>query len=90
MVDVLKEGYSFLPQSTASDLCLSAAIELDRLNLPLRNIVHDSILAEVVPEMADETAALMTSTMERVALEKLGDYVTFKADVKIGKNWGDV
>ncbi len=89
-MDTLKEAYSFLPQSTASDICLSAAIEMDKRGIPLRNLVHDSILAEVPEEEGEDVAGLMEEIMEEVALIKMGDFVKFKAESKIGCNWGEV
>lgn len=88
--DVLKEAYSFLPQSTASDICLSAAIRLNRMGMSIRNIVHDSILVECDPRDSDEVASTMTEVMTAVATEKFGDYVRFEADVNIGNSWGKV
>lgn len=91
--DVLKEAYAFLPQGTASDICLYALCSLrdrldpaDRIRLP----VHDSILTECREERAPEVAIIMKEVMEETAVRVFGDYVKFDVDVEIGKSWGDL
>ena len=87
--DVVKEGLAFVPQSTASDICLSAAMELhEKHGLDIRLLVHDSILVET--DQPEEVARLMHEVMPRVAEEVYSDYVPFPADVTIGASWGDV
>jgi DNA polymerase-1 len=87
--DVVKEGLAFIPQSTASDICLSAAIELhEKYQLDIRLLVHDSILVET--DQPEEVAQLMHEVMPRVAREVYSDYVPFPVDVSIGRSWGDV
>jgi len=88
--DVLKEAWSFLPQSTASDINLLAGVELHRQGLFVCNLVHDSILVECKEDEAEDVSKVVAEVMERVALEHLGDYVPFVAETKIGQNWGDV
>jgi DNA polymerase-1 len=91
--DVLKEALAFLPQSTSSDICLGAAAEL-RVRLRgmafLRNIVHDSILAECDAADADEVTAVMSEVMLKHGKAVVGDYVRFQVDCKVGASWGEV
>jgi uracil-DNA glycosylase family 4 len=96
MKDVEKAAYAFLPQSTASDICLSSLIALDRVlrredeQIRIRATVHDSILVECPADRATGLALLMRDTMEGTAREVFTDKVKFKVDVSIGNNWGEV
>lgn len=89
-VDVMNEALAFLPSSTASDICVKAFIQLTNDGLSLRNIIHDAILAECKPDEANDVAEHMQKTMQAAAVPIVGDYVTFKTDATIGKNWGSV
>lgn len=87
--EVVKEGLAFIPQSTASDICLRAAMVLhERFHLGIRLLVHDSILVE--SDAPDDVAALMGRVMPEVAAEVYSDFVPFPVDVSIGPSWGDV
>lgn len=91
--EVLKEGLAFKPQSTSSDLTLQAMVNV-RKDLKgygwVRNIVHDSILAECRAEDAEEVAALMDRRMLESARSVVGDTVKFATESKIGTTWGQV
>jgi DNA polymerase-1 len=91
--EVMNEALAFLPQSTASDMCLQAFTKI-RPQLKgigwVRNIVHDSILAECPANRAEEVAALMDHEMVESARSIVGDYVRFATDYKIGSSWGAV
>jgi len=87
--DVVKEGLAFIPQSTASDICLSAAMELhEKHSLDIRLLVHDSILVET--DQPEEVTKLMHEVLPSVAAEVYSDYVPFPAEVTVGQSWGDV
>lgn len=90
---LMNEALAFLPQSTASDMCLQATTwarkEL-RGKAFIRNIVHDSILAECSPDDAKEVASVLDRLMLRSAETIVGDYVSFATDYKIGTSWGEV
>lgn len=91
--DVTKEALAFLPQSTASDICLSAAVELRpalRGRGFVRLLVHDSIMAECHRDEAEAVGQMMSETMVRKAQDVVGDYVRFATDVSIADNWGDL
>jgi uracil-DNA glycosylase family 4 len=87
--DVVKEGLAFVPQSTASDICLNAAIVLhEKYGLDIRLLVHDSILVETDDPV--EVSHLMAEVMPEVAAEVYSDYVPFPVDVSTGPSWGSV
>ena len=89
--DVLNEALAFLPQSTSSDICLSALIEL-RPRLKgigwIRNLVHDSILVETHKDNVDRVQDLLQHHMLEAARRVVGDYVKFAVDITTGDNWG--
>lgn len=91
--DIMNEALAFLPQSTASDICLQAmtwAREELKGVAYIRNIVHDSILAECHKDDAEYVAATLDRLMVKSAQSIVGDYVDFKTEYKIGRSWGDV
>lgn len=90
--DVINEALSFLPQSIASDICLTALIELQDLLKGLaitRLTVHDALYAECAEKDKEEVSTIMVDTMVKAGLE-FTDYIPFAVDVKFGKNWGEL
>lgn len=91
--DVVKEGLSFLPQSTASDICMTAAMRLYPMLPPearIRLLVHDSIMVECPEDMRYNIGRLMSEVMTQTAREVFSDFVPFPVDVEFGKSWGDL
>jgi DNA polymerase-1 len=91
--DVLNEALAFLPQSTASDICLDAFVHLRpalKGKAYIRNIVHDSLLVECHRDMMEEVGTMMNRYMLESAERLVGDYVKFKVDLKAGKSWGEL
>ena len=84
---VHNEAMAYLPQSTASDICLEAACRLSVQGVDIRNLIHDAILAEATPDEAPEILQLMKVTMAKVAEEVVEGYVDFDTDGKIGRSW---
>lgn len=90
--DVLNEALSHLPQSTASDICLSALI---RLRPMLRGIgwmrltLHDALVVETPQKYLDTCRDMMKSVMEEEGA-KYTDYVPFPVDFSVGQSWGDL
>jgi DNA polymerase-1 len=90
--DVLKEGLSFIPQSTSSDICLSAFI---RLRVMLRGIawfrllIHDALVWECKEEDAEHVATIVRQVMIEEAA-KYTTYVPFDVDVTYGTRWGEL
>jgi uracil-DNA glycosylase family 4 len=90
--DVLNEALSFLPQSTASDICLSALVRLRpmlRGKGHLRLTIHDALVAECDERYRDEVADLIRQVMVEEGA-KWTDYVPFKVDISYGKHWGEL
>lgn len=90
--DVLNEALSFMPQSTASDICLRAFIRLRprlRGQAHIRLTIHDALAAECHSSVREEVAAIMQEEMIRSA-EEWTDYVPFAVDVSYGKHWGEL
>jgi uracil-DNA glycosylase family 4 len=90
--DVLNEALSFLPQSTASDVCLSALVRLRPMLKGLgwiRLTIHDALVVECPEENEDEVTELVRSVMIEEAA-KLQTYVPFDVDKSIGKHWGEL
>jgi DNA polymerase-1 len=87
---VHNEAMAYLPQSTASDICLEAACRLSKEGVDIRNLIHDAILAEARPDEAVEVRELMSATMAKVAEEVVDGYVRFDTDGKIGMSWDAV
>jgi DNA polymerase I len=93
-VDVEKEALSFVPQSTANDICLSALVRVRRAfgndsdSPRIRIPVHDSLLVECARADRDEVARQMQQVMEETAAEVYSDFVKFPVDIAFGDNWG--
>lgn len=90
--DVLNEALSFLPQSTSSDICLTA---FTRLRPMLRGLgfirltIHDALVAECPREHQEQVTKLLVDEMVKAGAEYT-DYVPFPVDVSYGQNWGDL
>lgn len=86
---VENEALSYLPQSTASDICLSALVDLRPMLRGrgfLRLTIHDALIAECHQDKRDEVAGLMREVM----MEKgrlFTDYVPFPVDISTGTSW---
>jgi DNA polymerase-1 len=94
--NVLNSGLAFLPQSTASDLCVIAAINAHgRLksgqygDTMIVATIHDAILLDVPDEYVDSVAAMVMEEMEKSGTEKFGDVLHFGADASTGRSWGE-
>lgn len=90
--DVLNEALSFLPQSTSSDICLSALTTLRPMLRGLgfiRLTIHDAITVETHESKAAEVGAIMQQVMMEKGKE-FTDYVPFPTDISVGKTWGDL
>jgi len=90
--DVLNEALSYLPQSTASDICLSALIRVRPLLRGLgflRLTIHDALVVECHGDRTEEVGQLLSTTMAAEG-RHFTDYVPFPVDISIGKSWGDL
>jgi uracil-DNA glycosylase family 4 len=90
--DVLNEALSYLPQSTASDICLRALIRLRPMLRGLgflRLTIHDALVAECTEERQDEVSRLLAEVMAEEG-RRFTDYVPWPVDISVGKSWGDL
>lgn len=89
----VKEGLAFRPQSISSDIGLRA-FTWARRDLKgkalIRNLVHDSILAECNEADAPFVSERLNFHMIESAKTVVGDYVKFKTDVTVGTSWGEL
>lgn len=90
---VQREALAFLPQSTASDICLSTAI---RINKPLQaggyhiwNVVHDAISVEGPADGMEDVAKMVTAELRATGEAVFGTTVPFLADYSIGDSWAN-
>lgn len=88
--DVENEALAYMPQSTASDICLEAACRLNEEGLWIVNLVHDSIMVETLPNEADDIGKRMDEVMCGVAEEVTGGYVRFATEHTVGRSWYDL
>jgi DNA polymerase-1 len=88
--DVENEALAYMPQSTASDICLEAACRLNEEGLWIVNLVHDSIMVETLPNEADDIGKRMDEVMCGVADEVTGGYVRFATEHTVGRSWYDL
>lgn len=86
--EVCNEAMAHMPQSIASDICLTSAIRLDAMGIPIVNLVHDQIISEPDKHEAEECARLQRQVMVDTAEEITEGFVPWKADVEIGDTYG--
>jgi DNA polymerase I-like protein with 3'-5' exonuclease and polymerase domains len=90
-INIINEAKSFMPQSIASDIVLeSACILTEEYQVPIVNLVHDAIYANVLKDKAQETADLISRVMIETGERVTEGYVRFGTDQKIGHSWADV
>lgn len=94
--DLQNEAANFPHQSIASDITLLSAVKvrekLSRWGVKIVNLIHDAILIELPDNMdlCKEVAAYVTGEMMKTPIEWGIDRIPFKADAKIGYNWGQL
>lgn len=88
-VDVANEAKAHMPQATSNDICMTAARELYKQGLELKNLIHDAVIAQCDIADADEVGRLMRKTMVETAELITGGYVPFKVDVDTAYSYGD-
>lgn len=90
--DVLNEGLSYLPQSIASDICLSALIRLRPMLRGLgwiRLTVHDALVVESPERNVEKVSEMLHDVMVDEG-RKFTDYIPFGVDLSVGTNWGSI
>ncbi len=93
---LLREGYSYIPQSTIGWLCNAAVINIynqvvlgrPELGVELMLQVHDSILVQCPKDKVKEVNDLLTECMT-IPFECNGHKVLIPTDSKVGYNWGN-
>ena len=94
---LVREAYSYPPQSAIGDLCCKALVAIYRelqLGKPEWKVqlllnVHDSILVQCPRERAREVAGAMGECMD-IPVPVNGHILKVPTDCKIGDNWKDV
>lgn len=92
---LLREAYSYPPQSCIGDLCAAAwvrcyhTIEVGRPDLDAQVLlnVHDSLMMQAPLEHVEEVNSLMAESM-KYELEVKGRKFLIPTDSKVGANWG--
>lgn len=88
---VRNEAKSFPAQSIASDIVLeSACILTEEHHVPIINLVHDAIYADVLEEEAERTRDLISRVMIETGERVTEGYVRFATEGKIGTSWDQV
>jgi uracil-DNA glycosylase family 4 len=88
---VRNEAKSFPAQSIASDIVALSACRLTfDHHVPIVNLVHDAIYADVPRDEAEQVRDLIVRVMVETGEEVSEGYVKFAADGKIGRSWADV
>lgn len=94
IVKLRNEAMNAPIQSGASDFTLLSGIrvqpQLREWDASVINLVHDSLVIESLAEeqTVNRIIHYVTSTMEQVPLEVIGNVVPFKVESKVGTNWG--
>ena len=90
---VQNEALAFVPQSTANDICLHAAIQINekvqQYGAKLIGLVHDATYVECPEEAVEECSKMMEEEMSRAA-ELVFHRVPFTAEAEVGANWEEV
>lgn len=87
------EALAFVPQSTANDICLNAAIEVNakvgQYGAKIVGLVHDAIYVECPEETVEECSRMMEREMSKAAT-LIFNRVPFVAEAGVGNNWEEV
>lgn len=87
------EALAFVPQSTANDICLHAAVEVNKkvgqYGAKIVGLVHDAIYVECPEENIKECGTVMEREMSKAAT-LVFHRVPFVAEAEVGNNWEEV
>lgn len=91
---VINSALAFTSQSTANDICLTAALAVDA-QLPaygahLMGTIHDAIYTSTPTEEVDLVGELLVRELKKAGEAVYGDLVPFDADWGSGKNLAEV
>lgn len=93
--DIERRALSFLPQSSASDCCLTAAIELGKyirenaLDWEMNALIHDAIILDVPESEAEECLKVTEDFMVSAAAHFFPE-VPFSVDGGYGNSWEEI
>lgn len=92
-VSTQNEALAFVPQSTANDICLNAAIKINeqvgQYGAKLIGLVHDATYVECPEETVEECSRMMEREMSKAAT-LVFNRVPFVAEAEVGNNWEEV
>lgn len=87
------EALAFVPQSTANDICLHAAVEVNKkvgqYGAKIVGLVHDAIYVECPEENIKECGTMVEREMSKAAT-LVFNRVPFVAEAEVGNNWEEV
>lgn len=87
------EALAFVPQSTANDICLNAAIKINeqagQYGAKLIGLVHDATYVECPEETIEECSKMMEREMANAAT-LVFNRLPFAAEAEVGNNWEEV
>lgn len=87
------EALAFVPQSTANDICLNAAIKINeqvgKYGAKLIGLVHDATYVECPEETIEECSKMMEREMAKAAT-LVFNRLPFAAEAEVGNNWEEV
>jgi DNA polymerase I-like protein with 3'-5' exonuclease and polymerase domains len=87
---VINSALAFTSQSTANDICLTAALQVNK-NLPaygahLMGTIHDAIYASTPKHEAELVGPMLVRELQAAGKAVYGDLVPFDADWGFGEN----
>lgn len=93
--NVEREALSFLPQSTASDICLATAIRvhptIKRMGGHIVALVHDAIIVEVpTVELGEQIGQFIQREFRITGEAVFGDIVPFLSEYSVARSWGEL
>jgi DNA polymerase-1 len=88
--DIQREAIAFLPQSSANDATLFSLTKLHEMGYDLRLTVHDSIMAQIPRNDAEDYQHEMGRVMEEAATELYGEMIPFEVESDVGRDWGSL
>ena len=92
--NVINAGLAFLPQSTASDLCVDAAMQVHQwcekeYGAKIVATVHDAIMLDCPKAVVETVAKRVQWEMEESGRRVFGNVVPFATDAQWGASWGE-
>lgn len=89
--NIINSGLAFLPQSTASDICVTAAMAvatwLSDYDAYIIATIHDAILIDCPDEHIEEVSRRVQEEMEAAGDAVFGGVVPFATEATHGKSW---